>query len=754
MKKILTLSSTLIILLSQISKAQVSYSFTATTGTYTAISGGTTATLVSPSTDYVASDEGYANAIPIGFTFTYNGVSYTNINANANGFISLGDGFVADDLENYFSNSLSAGTVSQGGTRPIIAPLWDDLNLATANNLTYVVTGSFPNRVFTIQWANAFWDFNADNPVISFQVKLYETTNIIEFIYKQESGATNTTSASIGLTAARTGTGNFLSLAASSASPATSTTTETRTISAKPATNQVYRFTPLECIAPSITQLSNVTSTSATFSWNDIAGASGYEYATSTGANPPSSGTATSQTSVGISGLTAGANNYFYVRTSCSDGVFSEWSRRATVLCTTNTAPADGATNVSPISTVISWNAISGATGYTLMFGTDGTNYSNIGTVAGTTTSTTINPNYGTTYYFYIRPVIGSDTASVSCESNATSFSTSAAPAAPANDDCEDATALTLSPVNATTIGATQYSTMDAEACNGFAGNANDDVWFKFTASSNGSAIISVTNAATGLDAVIQAYSGTCGSFTSLDCADDGIDAEDETLTLTNLVAGETYYFRVYGYDDPLDGGTFTVQLSGSALPITLNNFRGERNGEKNVLIWTTQMEHDNKGFELQRSADGNNFAPLDFIASKAPGGNSTTTLNYLYNDNKPFKGNSYYKLKQLDKDGRFVYSNIVLLKGFGVTNLQLSLLYPNPAKTELDMIFASPYNSKINLIVTDVSGRIVMQQTRQLISGDNNVKLNIAKLSAGSYMIKAICADGCGTIIKKFVKQ
>jgi len=69
-------------------------------------------------------------------------------------------------------------------------------------------------------------------------------------------------------------------------------------------------------------------------------------------------------------------------------------------------------------------------------------------------------------------------------------------------------------------------------------------------------------------------------------------------------------------------------------------------------------------------------------------------------------------------------------------------------------MIFASPYNSKINLIVTDVSGRIVMQQTRQLISGDNNVKLNIAKLSAGSYMIKAICADGCGTIIKKFVKQ
>jgi len=110
--------------------------------------------------------------------------------------------------------------------------------------------------------------------------------------------------------------------------------------------------------------------------------------------------------------------------------------------------------------------------------------------------------------------------------------------------------------------------------------------------------------------------------------------------------------------------------------------------------------------------------------------------------------------LKQLDKDGSFNYSNIVLLKRLDISRLQLSHLYPNPAKSVLTMILTSPYNSKINLIVTDVAGRTVIKQTKQLSGGENNVQLNIAKLSPGSYTIKGVCADGCGTIVKKFVKQ
>jgi hypothetical protein len=508
-------------------------------------------------------------------------------------------------------------------------------------------------------------------------------------------------------------------------------------------------------------------SNSPNISWNPITGATGYTIMFSEGGiSYDNIGTVSgSTTSTSLSGLSYNTTYYFYIRpvigsdtasVACAPSATSFTTKDPPVIpCTTNIEPADGATGISPAATILSWNEVTGATGYLVMLSTDGgNNYEGI----GTTDTTSVNLggfgiiDYNSTYSYYIRPVINSDTASVSCESNATSFTTSVQPAAPSNDDCANATLLTTVPANASSLGASE--SMAAEACLGFTGNANDDVWFKFTAASSGTAIISLTNSGIGMDAVIQAYSGTCGSLTSIGCADSTLDSEDETLTLQNLTVGETYLFRVFGFNDPIDGGTFTLQLSGSALPLTLTNFRGERQGEKNVLVWSTQGEHDSKGFELQRSPDGTNFTTLNFVGSKAANGISTSTLNYSYSDVRPFKGNSYYRLKQIDKDGRFGYSNVVLLKGFGVTKLQLSLLFPNPAKSELNMIITSPSNNKTNLVITDVAGKTVIQQNVQLVTGDNNLKLNISNLSAGSYLIKAICKDGCGSVVQRFVKE
>ena len=92
-----------------------------------------------------------------------------------------------------------------------------------------------------MRWA---YDFELTSPVISFQVKLYETTNIIEYIYRQEAAPYNPgyNGASIGLMG--TTSTNFISLSDSSASPTVSTTTSTNNIEVKPATGQIYRFTP------------------------------------------------------------------------------------------------------------------------------------------------------------------------------------------------------------------------------------------------------------------------------------------------------------------------------------------------------------------------------------------------------------------------------------------------------------------------------------------------------------------------------
>ncbi|HNF30158.1 MAG TPA: hypothetical protein PLY81_07760, partial [Chitinophagaceae bacterium] len=190
--------------------AQLNYSFSATSSSYSAIVGGANPTLLA-TTSGGKTDEGYANNISIGFTFNYNGTNYTTLGICTNGFIYLG-GSLTNSSITYVNNIAT----EMAGVRPIIAPLWDDIDVQTETNIKYLVTGTAPNRVLTIEWANALWDPFAASAAISFQVKLYETSNIIEFVYKQEAGSIENifggVGASIGITNGNTGDGNYLSL--------------------------------------------------------------------------------------------------------------------------------------------------------------------------------------------------------------------------------------------------------------------------------------------------------------------------------------------------------------------------------------------------------------------------------------------------------------------------------------------------------------------------------------------------------------
>jgi subtilisin-like proprotein convertase family protein len=138
-----------------------------------------------------------------------------------------------------FLNSLTSASAT---ILPIIAPLWDDLDGTSTGTASYLTTGTAGNRIFTFEWLNWEWNFNANAAVISFQVKLYEATGKIEFVYRQEAGTVVSGTASIGL--AGTTTGNYLSLNGTSATPLAnaSPALETTTLSAKPATGQVYQF--------------------------------------------------------------------------------------------------------------------------------------------------------------------------------------------------------------------------------------------------------------------------------------------------------------------------------------------------------------------------------------------------------------------------------------------------------------------------------------------------------------------------------
>ncbi len=187
---------------------------------------------------------------------------------------------------------------------------------------------------------------------------------------------------------------------------------------------------------------------------------------------------------------------------------------------------------------------------------------------------------------------------------------------------------------------------------------------------------------------------------------------------------------------------------------VTLTSFKGERQGSKNILTWTTATEQNNKGFELQRSANGENFTTISLVNTKAINGTSNTTLAYNHVDEKPFSGNNYYRLKQIDKDGKSTISGVVLIKGIKVNALIVSSIYPNPAKNLLNIVLTAPVTEDVTLVVTDVAGKRVMQQSSKLLSGDNNLKVNVSRLLSGTYMIKAICNNGCETAVSKFIKE
>ncbi len=233
------------------------YQFAATNGSFTQLAGGTTMELTSGT-----AENGYFNNIPIGFTFYFMGIPYTTVSASTSGWLTFGQNIT----NAYITNNLSSS-----GNRPLIAPLWDNLSLQTNLNFSYQTNGTTPNRIFTAEWLNVKWYASASNAAISFQTRLFESTGKIEFVYRQESGSVQSGSASIGITSSGTGSGNYLSLSGSGTNPTASSTSEISNINIKPASGQVYTFSPPSPSPSSPVNMtfSSVTQTGMTMNWVD-----------------------------------------------------------------------------------------------------------------------------------------------------------------------------------------------------------------------------------------------------------------------------------------------------------------------------------------------------------------------------------------------------------------------------------------------------------------------------------------------------
>jgi hypothetical protein len=231
-------------------------------------------------------------------------------------------------------------------------------------------------------------------------------------------------------------------------------------------------------------------------------------------------------------------------------------------------------------------------------------------------------------------------------------------------------------------------------------------------------------------------YKPTGTSFVSEETEGTGsVNTGTHTLTWTGLL---TFSFL---------GG---VGESPVALPIELLYFTAKQEKTSVKLDWATATETNNDYFVVERSLDGTNFSE---VFRKKGAGNSVNTLYYNGFDKSPVEGISYYRLKQVDYDAKYKYSNIQSVK-FNLADEELGLkIYPNPA---VDSRFTIDYTigkaTAVEVKFYNPIGQLLHTETWNVSKGSNVKDFYFPEVAEGMYVIELKNTDG--TSVKRHVKM
>jgi subtilisin-like proprotein convertase family protein len=407
-------------------------------------------------------------------------------------------------------------------------------------------------------------------------------------------------------------------------------------------------------------------------------------------------------------------------------------------------SPADAATNVQPNPT-FNWSAIAGATNYTL-------------TIA-------LNPGF-TTIYTTVSGITGTSYTSTTSLLPNTQFYWK----------------VTTTSVCGVLSSAARSLTSSAASC-GNAGSADVPKTISPASPNTVTSTLNITGSGTITDVDVVGLTGTHSwisdlkitlrspSFTTITLFDEICDDEDDfNINLDDAAPTFTFPCPPTGNVSVVpqqslsafnsqscngtwtltvqdkysqDGGSLTgwglrICLSSGSLPVNWLDFTAKRNGEKAVLVqWSTASELNNKFYEVQRSTNGTEFGTIGTVNA---GSASTGVQQYLFNDLRPFAGVNYYRLKQVDKDGRFTYSAIV--KVAMPNDRTIYTLTPNPAVNSTTFTALSEMK-QVNVRMMDVSGKTVYSTYSPLIKAGEALNLPVSGLAKGYYLVMIDSQNG-----------
>lgn len=204
------------------------------------------------------------------------------------------------------------------------------------------------------------------------------------------------------------------------------------------------------------------------------------------------------------------------------------------------------------------------------------------------------------------------------------------------------------------------------------------------------------------------------------------------------------------GNDFAIDDIKFVGCPEGGPLPVKFMSISAVQKGSGVSIDWSTASEYNNKYFAVERSLDGSTWNTISQVKGA---GNSSNTLKYNAYDAKPVAGYNYYRIKQVDVDGKFDYSSIVKVK-ISVEKTAVSVL-TNPFVNNITVDFLSNTNQSVNVKLTDVSGRMIAAEKWQISKGSSRISFDkVSALQRGMYILTVTDMNGEMLYNNKLMKQ
>jgi hypothetical protein len=221
--------------------------------------------------------------------------------------------------------------------------------------------------------------------------------------------------------------------------------------------------------------------------------------------------------------------------------------------------------------------------------------------------------------------------------------------------------------------------------------------------------------------------------------------------------------FQNFNFDIPVTGNSLQVRMrvvmdagteelvfdnirinGTSTLPVELVNFNTEKSESEVELTWQTVSELNNEGFSVLHSTDGESWNEIDFV----PGFGTTTEMNaYQLLHRDPLNGMNYYRLQQVDIDGKTSLSDV---RSVRFDRINAISVVPNPSKGVFFITLNTDlFGKEVVLQLLDTKGTVVLE-SKEIVELNNTISIDGSNLNSGVYLIRV--SDATTTRIERMV--